>query len=66
MLNILTTIRNTPEANAEMISATDEYIKLLSGIDFKSFAWRAMESDFMNSILLPPIIALFVKKEKRI
>lgn len=66
MLNMLTTLRNTPEANAEIISATDEYIKLLSNIDFRSFAWRAMESDFMNSLLFPPIIALFVKKEKRI
>lgn len=66
MQAMLSTMQNAPGATAEIVAAGESYRELLSKIDTASLPWQIMENDCLNSFLLPPIIALFVKKGKSI
>lgn len=66
MQEMLSAIQGTPGATADIVAASESYRELLSRIDTTALPWQIMESDCLNSFLLPPIIALFVKKGKQI
>ena len=62
---MLAEIQESPESTPELIEVSKSYTELLSRINTRSLVWHIMDSDFMNSIILPTIIAFFVKKENK-
>lgn len=62
--NMITALQNEPMSDAAIRTLLDKYSEMVSRIDTGNFAWQLMDSNITNTLLLPPIIALFVRKNK--
>ena len=55
----------TPEISNEMSKEFGNAIDLFAKLSSKDIVFNFLSSNMMNATILPPIIALFVKKNKQ-
>ncbi len=63
MLEETKNIASTDEMLAQQIEQT---IEIIEQTTTNSFVWQIMNNNFFNTTILPPVIALFVKRKEQI